>query len=75
MAQVADTTDVSISLFYIKYTVKSLFVSDLGIFEQGMVLSRQGYFPRNGHEPTIAKASKSEEYRPSVSSGRVSPCI
>ena len=33
--QETDHSDVSISLFCIKYTVKSLFVSDLGIFEQG----------------------------------------
>ena len=26
---------VSISLFWIKYTAKSLFLSDLGIFEEG----------------------------------------
>ena len=35
MEQETDRSAVSISLFCIKYTVKSLFVSDLGIFEQG----------------------------------------
>ena len=75
MPQVADTTDVSISLFCIKCTVKSLFVSDLGVFEQGVVHIGQDCNPRNGPKPTIAKATKSKEYHPSVSSGRVSPCI
>ena len=34
MAPETDPSAVSISLFCIKYPVKSLFVSDLGIFEQ-----------------------------------------